>query len=180
LQSPITLNILNQCQDIALTSPAYFLYGGNWHVVPDQEIGVNTVMRNLLKLDSGQSTLEGTLVYKIQRKHTKYEEFIQDESKHIQLLVSWRGEHAKGLHVYALLVEHDKEFDEDKLRMLHQKCWHLLRTRADPIGSNWLLNDMTVLATTIKVMNEGYRWDIFISEGIKNNVRRPLWIDIER
>jgi hypothetical protein len=82
--------------------------------------------------------------------------------------------------VRALLVEHDGELDEDKLRKLYRKYWHSLNELVDPIRSNWLLNDATVLSTTVVVMNGGYRWDIFISEGIKENLETPLWIDAER
>jgi hypothetical protein len=181
LQSPVSLNIHNQCQDINLTSPVYFIHGGKWHVVPDQEIDVDAIMRSRLEFDSGQDILEGILVYKIQRQHAKSDEFVQDKSKNIQLLVAWHAEHTKGLHVRALLIEHDKEFnwDEDKLRELHQKCWCPLDAWANPTGSNWKLDDATMLTTTIKVMNGDYRWDISISEE-GDGIERPLWIDAER
>jgi hypothetical protein len=181
LHSSISLNIYNRYQDIHLTSPIYFIYGGNWHVAPDQEIDANAVTRNCIELDSGQDILKGALIYKIQRKHTESGEFIQDESKSIQLMVAWYVEPTKGLDVRALLVEHDKEFNwgEDNLRKLYQKYWHSLDALVSPFGSSWLLNDIT-LATTIKVMNGGYKWDISISEGIKNNVEKPLGVDAER
>jgi hypothetical protein len=150
-------------------------------MAPNQEIDVSNVMRDRLEFDAGQGLLEGALVYKIQRRqHSESGEFVQDESKSIQLLVAWRVEHTKGLHVRALLVEHDKELDEDKLRKLYRKYWHLLKTRVDSIRINWLLDDVTMLTTTVKAMNGGYEWDIFISEGIRDNVKRLLWINIER
>jgi hypothetical protein len=184
LQSSISLNIYNWCQDINLTSLIYFLHGGKWHVVPDQEIDVNTVMRNCLESDSGQDILEGALVYEIQRKlYNESDGFIQDDSKGTQLLVVWHGEYTKGLYVRAVLIEHDKGFDwnEDKLRRLYQKYWYPLDVWVDFIGSNWLLDDTTVLTTAIKVINGGYRWDIFISEERTSNyVVKPFWINSER
>jgi hypothetical protein len=182
LQSLVSLNIYNQYQGICLISPVYFIHGGRWNVAPVQEIDTYAIMRNLIEFNPGQEILEGALVYKIQRKHVEYNEFIQEESESILLLVAWRVEHRKGLYVRALLAEYGKEFnwDEDKLRKLHQKYWHLLKSRVNPVGSNWLLSDATALATSVEVMNGGYRWDIFISEGIKNNVKRLLWIDVER
>jgi hypothetical protein len=180
LQSPISLNIHNQCQDINLISPVYFIHGGKWYTTPDQKVNVNAVMRNHLEFDSGQDILEGILTYKIQRQHAESEEFVQAESKSVQLLIAWNIEHTKGLHVYALLVEHDKELGEDKLRRLHQKYWHLLDAWVNPIRVNWLLNDMTMLATTVKVMNGGCKWCIFISEGNEDSTERPLWINAER
>jgi hypothetical protein len=190
LQSPISLNIHNQGQRINLTSPVCFMHGGKWHTVPDQEIYTNTIMRNYIEF--GQDILEGALVYRIQRRKTsfvrkrrtqrkraKIDTSIQDEPKRIQLLVAWHVEHTE-LHVRALLVEHEGELDKHKLRILHQKHRHLLSAQVDAIKSDWQLNDATVLKTKIKAMNGGYRWDIFISEGMEYIVKRPFWIDTTR
>jgi hypothetical protein len=59
LRSPVLLNICNQCQDITLISPLYSMYGGKWHVTPDQEIDVDAVMRNRIEFDSERNVLEG-------------------------------------------------------------------------------------------------------------------------
>jgi hypothetical protein len=176
----VSLNVHNKCQYISLTSPVYFIYGGRWDVIPDQEIYTNAVMRNYLKLDSGQGILGGILTYKIQRKHTESDKLIQNESKCIQLLIAWCDGHTEGLHVRALLVEHDGELDEDKLMRLYQKYWYSLDVWVNPIGSNWLLDDTTILTTTVEKMSGGYRWDILISEGMRDNIVRPLWFDVER
>jgi hypothetical protein len=161
LQLPVPLNIHNWCQNINLISPVHFIHGGRWHIVPDQEIHADAVMQNRLEFDTVQDALEGALAYRLQREHAESD---QDESKHIWLLIAWHGEHTKGLHVRALLAEHNKRLDEDRLRKLHRKRWPLLETQSNATKSNWTLNDTTVLETTVKVTNGGYRWDIFISE----------------
>jgi hypothetical protein len=138
LQSPISLNIHNQCKDIGLISPVYFIHGGKWPAVPDPKIDVNAVMQNRLEFDAGQDILEGALVYRIQRRHV---ESAQDESKQIWLLVAWNG--------------------EDRLRKLYQKHWPSLKGQSK---SKWGLDSTTELATTIRVTKGGCRWDIFISE----------------
>jgi hypothetical protein len=172
LQSTVSLNIHNRCQAINLASPVYFMHGGRWDVIPDQEIDGNAVMRNHLELEPGQDMLGGALVYRVQTKQcTEYDKIDQDESKHIWLLVAWRGEYAKGLHVHALLIEHNKKLDEDRLRRLHRKHWHLFDTQANSTRGNWMLDDTTMLVTTIRETNGGYRWDIFISERTKHNVK---------
>jgi hypothetical protein len=81
-----------------------------------------------------------------------------------------------------LLVEHDKEFNlnEDKLRRLYQKYWHLLKAQVDPNRSNWMLNDTTMLKITVDVVNGGYKWNILVSKGKGDDFKRPLWIDAER
>jgi hypothetical protein len=149
-------------------------------VIPDPEIDVNTVMRNYIEFDSEQDILEGALMYRTQRQHAESDESARDESRRIQLLVAWHVEHTKELHIRALLVEHDRELDEDKLKQPHQKYWHPLSALVSPIRSSWLMDDATILTTTIKVMTGGYRWDIFVTEGAKDNIERPLWIDTER
>jgi hypothetical protein len=90
-------------------------------------------VENCIEFDFGQHILKGSLVYKIQRKHTNVAKSSHDESKYIQLLITWHVEHTKDSHVRALLVEHNSELDEDKLKRLYQKYWHLLNTRVDPI-----------------------------------------------
>jgi hypothetical protein len=156
------------------------MHDGKWNIIPDQEIYTNTVMRKCIEFNFGRDILEGALLYNIQKQHSEPDEFVQNESKCIQLLVTWCSGRTGGLQVCAFLVEHDKELDKDKLRRLHQKYWHLLDTRVDPNESNRLLSDTIVLETTIKIMNGGYRWDIFISEGVESNIGRPLWIDTTR
>jgi hypothetical protein len=161
LQLSVSLNIHNWCQDINLISPVYFIHGGKWNAEPDQEVDASTVVQNNLEFDAGQNILEGALIYRVQGK---YVESDQDESKRTWLLVAWRGEHTKGLDVCALLVEYNKQLDEDRLRRLYQKRWPSLKARANATRSNWTLDNTTTLETTIKVMNGGYRWDLFISE----------------
>jgi hypothetical protein len=208
LRSPISLNIYNLREDFILRSPVYFIHGGKWHVALDQEIGADAVMKNRIESDSEQGILEGILAYRV--KYIIPPEFAQSvsyliqspdlgldmseiillvlaklaqgELTCIQLLIAWRIEHTKEIHVRAFLVEHDREFnlDEDKLEILHQKYWHVLKARVNPIDSTLLSNYMTQLVKVVRVMNEGYRWDIFITRGSDNDVWRPFWIDEER
>jgi hypothetical protein len=182
LRSPISLNIYNGCLHTNLMSPAYFIHGGKWDILPDKRVDIIHIMRSRLEFDPGQDVLEGALVYEIRRKLIESGEFIQNESKSIHLLVAWHIDHTKGSAVYALLVEHDKEFnwDEDKLRRLYQKYWHPLGAWSKFIGNNWLLNDATVLRAAVDIMNGGYKLDIIISERNEVVIERPLWVDAER
>jgi hypothetical protein len=43
------------------------MYGEKWHVVADQEIDIDAVMRSRIEFDSGQDMLEGILAYGMQR-----------------------------------------------------------------------------------------------------------------
>jgi hypothetical protein len=155
----VSLSIHNLCQSTELTSPVYFIHGGKWNVVPNQKIHVNAAMQSRLEFDAGPNILEGALVYKIQRK---YAESAQDESKSAWLLIAWNGEYTKGLNVHALVIEHNKQLDKDRLRELYEKHWPLLIAQANATKSNWVLDSMTMLEIT-KVTN-GSNWDISISE----------------
>jgi hypothetical protein len=135
--------------------------GGKWYIVPGQRIYADAVMQNRIELDVEQDILEGALAYRLRRKYAKS---TQDESNRIWFIVAWHGEHKKELHVRALLIEHDKRLDENKLRKLYQKRWPLLREQINTTRGSWQLDDMTTLETTVKVTNGGYKWDIFISE----------------
>src|SRR5690606_18870743 len=117
LQSLVSLNIHNQCKTIKLTSPIYFIHGGKWHVAPDQKIHANAVVSNRIEFDAKQDILEGTLVYKIQRKHVAS---ARDESKHNWFLIAWHSEHIRELHVRSLVIEYNKRLDEDRLKKMYQ------------------------------------------------------------
>jgi hypothetical protein len=171
LHLPIPLYIHNWCQDIYLTSPVYFMRGGRWCVVPNQRIHVDVVMQSCLGFDIGQDVLGGALAYRLQEKCAKSD---QDKLNYIWFIVAWYGKHTKGLHVHALLVKHNKKLDERKLKELYRKRWPLLKAQADTTRGSWLLDDTTVLETTIKVMHKGHRWDIFISGRINCHIKREI------
>jgi hypothetical protein len=179
LQPSIVFNIYNQCQAINLTSPVYFVHGGKWHATHDHKTNANVIMRNHLELDSRVDILEGVLIYRIQRKDNIFANLFHNESKYIQLLIAWRVEHTEGLHVLSFLVKHKGKLDEHKLRKLHQKYWHVLKVLDKLVLNGLMLDNATVLKTRVKGMNEGYWWDIFISEVGDGNVE-PLGIDVDK
>jgi hypothetical protein len=168
LHLPIPLYIHNWCQDIYLTSPVYFIRGGRWYVVPNQRIHIDAIMQSCLGFNVGQDVLEGALAYRLQEKYAKSD---QDKLSHIWFVVAWHGEHTKGLRIHTLLVKHNEELNEYKLKELYRKRWPLLE-KANITRGHWLLDDTTTLETTIKVMHKGHRWDIFISGRINYHIKR--------
>jgi hypothetical protein len=151
-------------------------------VISDQKIDADAVMRNHIEFDPGQDIMDGILICRIQRQHAEFDKSTQNESRYVQLLITLHAEHTNGLHIRALLVEHDKklDWDEDKLKKLHQVNANTLGAQVNFIGNNWLLDDVKILSMTMKAVNGGYRWDIFITKGVENNVKRLFWIDAER
>jgi hypothetical protein len=192
LHGVMDVTVRNQYSDIELVSPVYFCNHGSYNEYPIERTDIGAMMK--IGFSFGLDKLPGgILMYKVQRKRGVMSdrqpkadatptEVVEDTSKTMRLLVVWEIEHFRDLRVYIVLVEHDNEleWDEDRLSELHQKRWHSLNAWIDSTRNNWLLDDGAVLETTIKVMNGGHRWDIFISEGSNDNVRRPLWIDVER
>jgi hypothetical protein len=192
LRGIMDVTVHNQYPDIELVSPVYFCNRGVYNEYPVERTDVGAMM--MISFQFGLDKLPGgILMYGVQRKgniESDHQfstdatsiEAVEDTSKITRLLVAWKIEHFGEPKVYIVLVEHDKdlEWDEDKLRWLHQKCWHPLNAWINPTRNNWLLDDGAVLETTSKVMNGGHRWDISISEGDNDNVMRPLWIDVER
>jgi hypothetical protein len=161
LRLAVSLNIYNQCKEINLTSPVYFIHGGKWYAELDQKIDTDAKMQNHIELDAKQDILEGALVYRVQRKHTVP---AQDESKGVWLLITWNSDYTKEPDVCALVIEHNKQLDEDRLRKMYQKSWSLFKTRASITKNNWVLSGMAILITTVSVTNGGYGWRVSISE----------------
>jgi hypothetical protein len=184
--------VRNQYSDIELVPLVYFCNLGSYNEYTVERTDIGAMMK--IGFSFGLDKLPGgILMYEVQRKgNTESDhqsstdatsiEGVEDTSKTMRLLVVWKIEHFEEARAHIVLVEHDKdlEWDEDKLRWLHQKCWHPLNAWINPTRNNWLLDDGAVLETTSKVMNGGHRWDISISEGDNDNVMRPLWIDVER
>jgi hypothetical protein len=185
IQPSFKLNIHNQCSNVDLVSPTYATSDElECYRAPDHNVCVGGMTRAGFIIYKPGSLSYIVLIYRLQRKQQHESTGISKDTSNIsQLLVICKFSESQESYAGMLLVEHDKklDWDEDKLKQLHQKYWHLLNVLVDPIRSDWLLNDKkTVLATTIKAMNGGYRWDIFISEEERNNAERPLWIDAER
>jgi hypothetical protein len=106
---------------------------------------------------------------------------IEEASKMMQLLVTWKINRSECSKVDIMLVEYDDKLalSEDKLAQLCEKV--------NGIPSNyyiitWLMCDNTVLAGTYEVMSEeGLELKITISEGTENEyTMRPMWIDSTR
>jgi hypothetical protein len=192
LHGVMDVAVHNQYPDIELASPVYFCNRGVYNEYPVERTDIGAMLK--IDFSFGLDKLPGgILMYEVRRKgNTESDhqsstdatsiEGVEDTPKTMRLLVVWKIEHFGEARAHIVLVEHDKEleWDEDRLSELHQKCWYSLNAWIDPARNNWLLDDGAVLETTSKVMNGGYRWDIFISEGDIVNVRKPLWIDVER
>jgi hypothetical protein len=185
LKLPVTLKIHNQSQNINLASPVYFNLNGKWHVAPDSEIGVNAVMESSLESnpdslsatesDPEEDTMNGALIYKIQRQNAKF-----SRAEDVYLLVIWRVKGAEEPSIYALLIEYKDRITKAKMKRICRVYWSSIEAMVNPTRGDWRLDDATMLTTRVKVVNGGYRWDIFVSDGVENEPMDPLEVDPNR
>jgi hypothetical protein len=181
-QPSFKLNIHNKCLNVDLISPKYATSDElECHRPSGHKVCSGDTMRSGFIIKSDNESF-GVLTYRLKKRQTRESTGINRHTASVsQILVVWRISKSKEIYVDVLLVEHGEWFDcnKDKLRRLYQKYWHPLNAWVNPIESSWLLDNTTALRTTVKAMNGNHGWDIFISEEMGNNVRRPLWINAE-
>jgi hypothetical protein len=181
IQPAIGVNIYNQCQNFTLIYPGYFSTGLAWTKCPDWELYTGSIMRvNLIPF---LSTFEGILTYQLQKEDVEPDN--QSESTCIRLFITWKSEGYKKLLVCTNLIEHDKHFYWNlvKLEEYYQRYANQLNIYTSPIKNTWLTHDGTVLRTRLKldIKKKSSTLDIFISEGVKNRHTKMLeWIDSRR
>jgi hypothetical protein len=159
LQSAINLTIDNQCTNIELTSPVYFIKDTTCHVQFPQKVNSKSIMMANFINNVDRDEFGGILLYCLQQK----------ENTNIQLLVLW-GYESNWPYSYTFLIEHESTFvwDKDKLKRLydvHNRQYNVLR---DII---WLLNDNIKLKTSCLALCSGFEMKITISE--KTSISSP-------
>jgi hypothetical protein len=189
LQLSECVTIHNQCSNIELVSPVYFGSGIVCPKLSNQQIDISTTMRACFEINAIQDEFEGALLYKLQiysddQYHMDASTTETNEATHIQMLVAWKVNDVKSF-VYIALVEHAKAFtwNEDELRRLYNKNYHLLREYDDMISNMWLIDDDMTLKTSLKLVGQkgNFGLSISISEEEKDNYAiRPIWINTKR
>jgi hypothetical protein len=137
----------------------------------------------------------GILIYELQRKgneassrqssaNTTSTEVIENTSKMMRLLVTWKIDRSWESRVHIVLVEHNSELvlNEDKLAQLYDRVNDQISRRYNTSKSTWLVYDNAVLEVTYKAIQKedfGLKVDIF--KGAKDEyTKSALWIDPER
>jgi hypothetical protein len=182
-QLPAYISIHNLCSSTELTSPIYFCNGATYRMLFDQQANIGTGVCVCLEIDNTQSTFEGALLYKLQRKTkvesddrsnvgTTAEKANRNEEKCAQMLIGWKMDHCIP-RMYVMLIEHVKEltWNEDKLKKLHYENCSQLDNYCDSKSTSWLMDDNTVLKTIFKVtkLDGSFKQSITISEKKKDD-----------
>jgi hypothetical protein len=184
IQPSVKLNIHNQCSNVDLVSPIYFISDDlERHRPPDYEVYAGSATRFgfVIKLSHGTG---GALIYRLQRRQphesTKAD---KDTSGATHLLVVWEIYKFMQLYTDVLLVEHEKGFDwnKDNLKELEHRNINRFRLSPGFATETWLLDDNTALMTTFNIMNKDHILNITISEVERDNSARiPSHIDPRR
>jgi hypothetical protein len=165
LQSTMNVTINNQCSNIALTSPVYFIGDAACHIPFPQQTDCMSDMEISFRTDIYQGTFGGALSYHLQRKRNNESGNRADKNTAIsaQLLVIWKFRIDR-LYAHACLIEHESVLTWDK---------DMFNT------GRLLLDNNTKLQVGCEAPHEkSFKMNVIISEG-KHLLHpvKPLWIN---
>jgi hypothetical protein len=168
------VNIRNQCSNFKLINRKYFENNMNWNKYPDEAIDAGSMTS--ADLTSNWATFEGVIMYQLQRKWTKHDG--QPRSTVTLLFIAWKSDGYKGLCVRVHLIGYDKQikWNRIKLKEYYQRYANQLSTYNGPIRDTWLMPNITVLMTELKLdlTQRDSVLNIAISEGTSDDyIREP-------
>jgi hypothetical protein len=183
-QSTINMTISNQCSNIELTSPVYFIKDVTWHGHFPQQVDFKSRMKVDFRTGMDRDTFGGVLLYHLQRKENDESDNRPNTDKDISssthLLVIWGRDSEDKPYSCGYLVEHESAlfWNEDKLERLH----HVYDSQYEAYSSigqeEWLLDDDTMLKTKFESSHGGFEMEVIISEEeYLYTPRKPLFID---
>jgi hypothetical protein len=204
LHKTMIMTVHNKYPGMKLVSPACFCKHGKRYGYHVKRTHTGAVINIDLRFDFDQDVLEGILMYEVRRKRSaksnhQSSKVIEEASRMMRLLVTWKIERSRKPKVNIMLIEYDNKLvlDEDKLAQLYEKAndtpfgYSLGETffdydsddsSFDSSRRTWLMCDNTVLAAAHEVVREGgLELKIDISQGVENkDAIRPVWIDPTR
>jgi hypothetical protein len=199
--SEAKLMVHHQYPDIELGSPICFCSNGAYYVYPVKKVDDGIVMNISFRLD--QDEPGGILMYKVQRNgnarsdqsniDTIYAKVIEEASKMMLILITWKIERSGEPKVNIILVEYDSNsiLSKDKLARLYDKIidmhidyYPCILCSGIYIYFEYtvLMYNNTALKITYEVMEEVEpELKITISEGVEDEyTMKPMWINPER
>jgi hypothetical protein len=171
LQSVMNVVIHNQCTNIELTSPVYFIKDEKCHIKFPQQVNSKLIIRTSFVTGMHQSTFGGALLYHLQRK--------ENTSMSAQLFIIW-GFKFDRIYLHTWFIEQSAfAWRKDELKRLY----HIYHSQYD-IDANtreWLLNDHTRLETECETSHGGFQMEISVTEkAYLPQPRKPIWMDANR
>jgi hypothetical protein len=193
LHKTMDVTIHNQHPNIDLAVLVYFCDGGTYNERPVERMDIDAMIN--IGFQFGLDKLPyGILMCQVQKNgntmsdhqpnaDTTSTKAVEDTSKMMQLLVTWKIERFREPKVHIVLVEHDSKLvlDEDKLARLYDKIDDWFSRHYSTSKSTWLVCDNIVLEASVEVHEEDLELKIIISEGVRNTDNmKPMWIDSTR
>jgi hypothetical protein len=190
-QKAMVITVRGQYPDMKPISSVYFCNHGTHYEYP-KRTNTGTVMKVEFRFDSDQDVFEGILMCKVRRErdirfnqqsstNTIYTKVIEEASKMMQLLVTWKIERLGRLKVNVILIEYDDGLvlNEDKLKQLYDKVNNIPTNYNE---SKWLMCDNTVLEVAHKAVHKAIlESTITIFEGPRCcDSIKPMRIDSSR
>jgi hypothetical protein len=122
------------------------------------------------------ATFEGVLTYEIERSVSLTV---------TRLSIIWKYEGYKDFHVFVQLIEFDRGFGWDKIKLeeYYQGYANQLCIYTGPIKNTWLLHDGTVFMTELELdfTQRNGVLSLSISEGVRDDhTKGPEWISLNR
>jgi hypothetical protein len=168
----MNMTIHNQCSNIELVSPVYFIKDLARNIQFPQQVNSKSMMKTNFITSADQNTFGGALLYHLRRK--------EDASISAQLLVIW-GRRSDKFYLHMCLIEHESAPTWSKNKL--EKLYNIYNSQCN-IGFNtgkWWFNDNTKLKTNWKSSLGGFEMEIIISEEKDTRYSiKPLWIDSNR
>jgi hypothetical protein len=177
----LQVEIQNQCSSFELTSPVYFCDGSVCDIPLDQSIAFSNSMQTRFKVDLSRFMFQGAILYRLNATSTSPDETDTsnattetsgDDPISMQLLVAWKVSRISGPHLFALLIENDRDFtwNEDKLRkFIFEEYSNRFKVTSGRDETTWLTRDGTVLKIETNIMTQKqYKLHVIISKGIKD------------
>jgi hypothetical protein len=168
------MTIDNQCINMELASPVYFVKDETCHIQFPRKVNPNSKIKVNFITDIDQEAFGGALLYHLQQK--------EGASIGVQLLVIWGYEDSM-IYSHTWLIEHESTlvWDEDKLEKLYHIYDSQHKAYSNLCWRVWSLDHNGRLDTKCRSSNGGFEIEVIIS--VSNYILpsiRPLWVDSNR
>jgi hypothetical protein len=174
----------NQCSNIKLKSPIYFIRDTTCHIQFPQQVNSKNRTEVSFEIGIDRDTFGGILLYHLKRKKKvkSDNQFNTDKDASIdtQLLVIWGRNSEDKPYSCGYLIEHESvlTWNEDNLKRLHHIYDSQQKAYSKIDRGWWLLDDNTELKTKCELLHESLEMEIIISEEKYLSLpRKPLYIN---
>jgi hypothetical protein len=150
-QSAIDITIDNQCTNMKLTSPIYFVQDAMYPIQFPQQVNPKHIVKTNFVIGINQDIFGIALLYHLQGK----------ENTNAQLLVIWGCRYSIFYSHAQLIQQSIPDWDKDKLKELYDVYHSQYKTYSHTEA--WQLDDNTILKTECNILF-GFNIKVTISE----------------